>query len=199
MKGISFLFKKQFHGAFSYLIAFGVIVIFSMLVDRYAYVHAKQKQLQADLRVAGQVTANTLCISGVCKSVWPIELLNTDVVAGGAVRNWVVSTACNAPSSGGRCDAYFYYYYPTYARTNWSDPRGVLTDSYSQASMPCYNTPNGSSSACGTLRTYPSSQSFSCSNGFVADQSNAIASSISDGCYRWCSNCGCTAAVCRLP
>ena len=197
---MSRLFTKKFQSPLAYLAAFLVIIFFSMLVGAYSYVQAKQIQINADLLIAGEVRTNNLCIGATCKIAWPQELLLTDIVAGGAVKNLSVSTGCNQPSSGGsRCDAFFQHFFQSYARSSWYDPRGVLTDSYTQAVMPCYEIPNGSFNPCGPARTYPVFSSFSCSGGFVADSVNPIASSISSDCLRACVNCACNAAICRLP
>ena len=156
---------------------------------------------EGGLNITGEVRTNNLCIGGACRGSWPVELQSTDVVAAGASRQqgpWY--TACNQPSdSGRRCDAYWFFYYAPW--TDWGpfyNPRGVLSASYSQATMPCYEIPNGSSNSCGPKRTYPVFSNFSCSGGFVVDTNHLVADSVDKNCEQggWIT---CSAAVCHLP
>jgi len=156
---------------------------------------------QGGLIIGGEVRSNTLCIGGACRSAWPVELRSTDVVAGGSSSHgWAWGTGCNQPSDrGNRCDAYFQFYYAPWFDDVKYDPRGVLSINYSQALMPCYETPRGSSNSCGAQRTYPTSPSFSCSGGFTADGSNYVARAFQEFCESSSWQKTCTAAICRLP
>ena len=126
-------------------------------------------------------------------------LLSTDIVASGTSRPRLASTPCNQPSDRGRrCDAYYYHYYNPWDDWIKYDPRGVLTTSYSQAPLPCYEIPDGSWRPCGAQKTYRVFQSFSCSGGFTADSSNPIAQSLARQCQSQ-TRFGCRAAICRPP
>lgn len=195
---MSHLFTKKFQSPLAYLGALSIVVFLSMLVEGYSYVQAKQIQINADLLVAGEVRTNNLCIGAVCRTAWPAGLLPSDVVAAGTVQSVSTNTACAQPTNfygPNGCAAFFLYYYGVTNRSFWFDPRGVLTDSYSNVAIPCYVDPNNVYMPCGAQRTVPVFSGYSCSGGFFAKPYHPIASALNGtfGCV-WFG--GCQSAIC---